>query len=189
MAKARPITGLDPLAPVGENARLIARQRLADMDVYAPYAQHPEHIQELHNLRIAVKRVRYTLEIFADALPAKIQEFVAELTKLQDELGALHDSEVMQALLHQILQQEAPEQKLLSPDMAEHVLLAAQRKPLSAREIEGLTEFLHRQEQRWAQAYASFCRHWEELEQRSFRAALAQMLEQRENAGLTSPTS
>ncbi len=31
MAKAKPITGLDPHAPTGENARIIARTRLEEM--------------------------------------------------------------------------------------------------------------------------------------------------------------
>ncbi|HEY1349938.1 MAG TPA: CHAD domain-containing protein [Ktedonobacteraceae bacterium] len=178
MAKARPIIGLDPLAPTGDNARLIARERLADMDAYAAYAEHPEHIQKLHDLRIATKRVRYTLEIFADVLPATSQEFVTELTQLQDELGALHDSEVMLALLHQLLHQDqaAPEYKLLSPDLAKHVLLCARRSSPSVQEIEGLMDFLRRQEQRREMAYNAFRRHWEALEQRHFRAALAQML-------------
>lgn len=184
MAKARPIIGLDPLAPAGENARLIARQRLADMDACATYAEHPEHTQELHDLRIAAKRVRYTLEIFADVLPATCQEFVAELTQLQDELGAVHDSQVMLSLLLQLLSQAqdqaTPEHTLLAPLMTQHILLCARRSPPSAQEIQGLRDFLHRQEHHRIQAYSSFRRHWEEMEQRHFRAALAQMLEQRE---------
>lgn len=189
MAKARPITGLDPQAPTGGNARLVARERLADMDAFVAYAENPESIQELHDLRIAAKRLRYTLEVFAEVLPAQSQEFVDELATLQDELGALHDSEVMLALLHLLLPPEqaspasgrgspplAPGKKLLSPDMVEHIGRTARRSPPSPRETRGLMDFLHRQEERRVQAYNFFRCHWEALEQRHFRAALAQLL-------------
>jgi inorganic triphosphatase YgiF len=192
MAKARPLTGLDPQAPTEENARLIIRERLADMYAYAPYVENPKNIQELHDLRIAAKRVRYTLEIFADFLPATSEDFAQELAALQDELGELHDSEVMLALLRRLLQQTqaAPgsslenelfeqKQELLSSDMVEYLLFSARTSAPSAQEIRGLTSFLQRQEQRRVQAYASFHRHWKSLEQRHFREALLQILEQR----------
>jgi len=190
VAKARPITGLDPWKPTGENARLIVRERLADMYTHAACIGNPENVQELHDLRIAVKRVRYTLEIFADFLPETSKEFAAELADLQDELGALHDSEVMLALLHRVLQQSravpeagdenrppALQRKLLSLDMVEHLSHAARESVLRAQEIQGLAGFLQRQEQRRAQAYTSFLRHWESLEQRRFREALLQILD------------
>jgi CHAD domain-containing protein len=192
VAKARPLTGLDPQAPTEENARIIVRERLADMYAYAPYVENPENIQELHDLRIAAKRVRYTLEVFADFLPATSKDFAQELADLQDELGELHDSEVMLALLRRLLQQTqaapgssyeneffAQTQELLSSDMVEYILLSARNSALSAQELQGLTGFLHRQEQHRVQAYASFHRHWKSLEQRHFRESLLQMLEQR----------
>ena len=187
MAKARPIIGLDPYAPTGQIARTIVRERLADMYAYAPYIENPEHIQELHDLRITAKRVRYTLEIFADFLPETSKDVVRELAQLQDELGELHDSEVMLALLRQLLQQqqeerakELPEQELtlLSSTMVQYVLHSASSTALSEKERRGLMEFLQRQERRREQSYASFRRHWEGLEQHHFRAEILQMLEQ-----------
>lgn len=195
MAKARSITGLDPWKPTGENARIIVRERLSDMYAHAACTESPENVQELHDLRIAAKRVRYTLEIFSDFLPETSKEFAAELAELQDELGVLHDSEVMLALLHRVLQQSqaAPEagdesastaqqRKLLSSDMVEHLLRSARKSILSTREIQGLAGFLHRQEQRRAQAYTSFRRHWESLEQRHFREAILQMLDDKQTS-------
>lgn len=192
MAKARALTGLDSWAPTEENARIIVRERLADMYAYAPHIENPQNIQELHDLRIAAKRVRYTLEIFADFLPETSKEFAAELADLQDELGALHDSEVMLALLRRLLQQAqatpetsnqsalpAQQKELLASDMVEHILRSARESAVSAQEIRGLTDFLHRQEQRRAQAYAAFRRHWEALEQHHFREAILQMLKQK----------
>ncbi|HEV2662771.1 MAG TPA: CHAD domain-containing protein, partial [Ktedonobacteraceae bacterium] len=69
MAKARTVTGLDLQASTSENARLIAQTRLDELYSWEQYVDNPYHIRELHNMRIAAKRLRYTLEIFAEELP------------------------------------------------------------------------------------------------------------------------
>src|SRR6266699_5947756 len=63
------------------------------------YVDNPYNIRELHDLRIAAKRLRYTLEIFEEVLPEASKSVVKELTQIQDELGALHDSDVSITLL------------------------------------------------------------------------------------------
>ncbi len=67
MAKAKALTGLDPHAPTEQNARRIARTRLDEMNSWAANVDNPYEVQGLHNLRIAAKRLRYTLEIFEDS--------------------------------------------------------------------------------------------------------------------------
>src|SRR5215471_21491638 len=79
MAKAKPLTGLDPNAPTDQNARLIAHTRLDEMYSWAEDVDNPYEVQGLHNLRIAAKRLRYTLEIFEDVLPTACQAIAAEL--------------------------------------------------------------------------------------------------------------
>lgn len=190
MAKARPLSGLDPQAPTAHNARIIVHARLEEMYAYAPYVENPEHCQELHDLRIAAKRVRYTLEIFAEFLPASSQDFAEELAALQGELGELHDSEVMLALLRSLLpdgqstaassteqEERAQKQKaLLSPGLLHTLLNVERTDALTDREHHGLANFLRRQEQRRSQAYAAFRQHWNQLEQRNFRAEIEQVL-------------
>lgn len=99
MAKAKPVTGLDIHAPTEVNARIIAKTRLAEIYDWEQYVDNPYHVRELHNLRIAAKRLRYTLEIFADILPPPVAPLLKEVERMQEELGALHDSDVMIALL------------------------------------------------------------------------------------------
>jgi CHAD domain len=106
MAKARPIQGLDALAPTGNNARIIARVRLEEMYQWERYVDSPSHERELHNLRIAAKRLRYTLEIFEDVLPEACKPAIKELERIQEELGALHDSDVKIALLQRCLSRQ-----------------------------------------------------------------------------------
>lgn len=191
MAKTRPITGLDSQAPTTINARIILQQRLDDMYAYTPYVENPDNIQELHDMRIAVKRVRYTLELFEEFLPTVSKGFIEELARLQDELGALHDSEVMLTLLRQLLQQEdedttparadesasdAKKPALLSPEMTRTILHPTHAPALSTKERQGLLSFLRRQEQRREQSYALFRQHWNTLEHNHFREAMLSML-------------
>ncbi|TDY20112.1 CHAD domain-containing protein [Paraburkholderia sp. BL6665CI2N2] len=54
---------------------------------------------ELHDVRVAGKKVRYLLEFFAPLLDSGNEISVAELTQLQDELGKLNDIVSSEALL------------------------------------------------------------------------------------------
>lgn len=54
---------------------------------------------ELHQLRIAIKKLRYRLELLGDA-PKRLQTALAELRQWQTMLGELHDQAVVVALLH-----------------------------------------------------------------------------------------
>lgn len=52
-------------------------------------------VEEQHRVRIRAKRLRYALDLFASALPAKpTRRYVEQLARLQDELGALNDAVV-----------------------------------------------------------------------------------------------
>jgi CHAD domain-containing protein len=51
----------------------------------------PDDVEALHRLRIAVKRLRYTCDTFAGALPAHLTALAHEAARLQNRLGELHD--------------------------------------------------------------------------------------------------
>jgi CHAD domain-containing protein len=56
--------------------------------------------QERHRLRIAAKRTRYATEFFASLFPQRrVRPYVAALTSLQEELGAMNDAVVADRLL------------------------------------------------------------------------------------------
>lgn len=56
--------------------------------------------QERHRLRIAAKRTRYAAEFFASLFPQRrVRPYVAALSSLQDELGAMNDAVVADRLL------------------------------------------------------------------------------------------
>ncbi len=58
---------------------------------------------ELHQLRIACKRLRYTLEFFVRVLGAPAEQLIARLTDVQDHLGNLQDAVVACGILRNVL--------------------------------------------------------------------------------------
>src|SRR5438034_1443222 len=191
MAKAKPITGLDPHAPTGKNARIIARVRLEEMYNWDRYVDNPYNIRELHDLRIAAKRLRYTLEIFEEVLPEASKSIVKELAQIQDELGALHDSDVMIALLrlcmggedagiaYELALVKAGKQKskgnlLLKPTLVANVL-DPDVAP-SAEQRYGLEQLLRKQLHAREEHYRMFRKHWYQLQARDFRREILDVL-------------
>ena len=61
----------------------------------------------LHVLRIAGKRLRYTLEFFREVLGADATALIARVTALQDHLGLLHDADVAAHLAREFLAESA----------------------------------------------------------------------------------
>jgi inorganic triphosphatase YgiF len=59
---------------------------------------------ERHKMRIAFKKLRYTLEFFAPLLPQrKLRPYLAALSQLQDELGLINDHITADALVTEAL--------------------------------------------------------------------------------------
>jgi hypothetical protein len=197
VAKAKPVTALDIQAPTSKNARALARTRLDELYSWSDIVDDPYRIRELHDLRIAAKRLRYSLEIFEDVLPEFSKEAVNELTRLQNELGDLHDSDVMIALLRvclglqdggpgyehalaRIKPQQVKGYSLLRPELLT-VLLGRSSAP-SAEERYGLEWLLKEQQLLREQQYAVFRQHWYALQSRDFRRQLLAALDTEEAA-------
>jgi CHAD domain-containing protein len=82
--------------------------------------------QALHRLRIAYKRLRYTVEIFGEALPSDLAALAQPASRLQNRLGAVHDADVGIGYVRRA--------RKLSPE-ARHSLLAALEKVRAERMI------------------------------------------------------
>ena len=187
MAKARPITGLDAHAPTGRNARVIARIRLDELYDWSRYIDDVYHGRELHNLRIAAKRLRYTLEVFEAVLPAACLSIVKELEMVQEELGALHDSDVMITLLRLCLggqdgnnvsdqtASHSGEKIELPPELVADVVEPAVA-PIT-EERYGLEQLLLRCQRNHEEQFNAFQEHWRQLQVRNFRHEVLGILE------------
>jgi CHAD domain-containing protein len=66
-------------------------------------------VETLHELRIAVKWLRYTLEFFGETLGADFGRLLARVVALQDYLGCLHDADVATKLARDLLVARAGE--------------------------------------------------------------------------------
>lgn len=89
--KARTVKGLDPAGPLEENLRRIVRVRLGEVRSFAGAAQDPQAVEELHDMRIAAKRLRYVLEMSEPVLGSPAHDGAKQARKLQDVLGEIHD--------------------------------------------------------------------------------------------------
>ena len=101
MAKALPIPGLDVDEPILVNACLIIETRLGEMLNYEPFIDKVERVFELHQMRIAAKRLRYSMEIFQPVVSEYTphgKDFVKateQIKSLQEHLGVIHDADVL----------------------------------------------------------------------------------------------
>ena len=85
--------GIDTTTRVRDFAGSAIWRRYEQWRAYEVALEHPRD-QDLHDARIAGKRLRYTLEFFADALGPNVEQALTPLIALQECLGALQDSVV-----------------------------------------------------------------------------------------------
>lgn len=100
--KPRAIEGLEPLGPLVPNVARIVSVRLDELRDLADAALSPDASEAQHDLRIAAKRLRYVLEIFAPCLGGEAKAARDAAKRLQSVLGDLHDCDLMLAKVEQI---------------------------------------------------------------------------------------
>lgn len=100
--KPRAIEGLDPCGPLMPNVEQIVSVRVDELRGLAEAALSPDASEALHDLRIAAKRLRYVLEIFASCLGAEAKSARDAAKRLQSVLGDLHDCDLMLAKVERI---------------------------------------------------------------------------------------
>jgi hypothetical protein len=89
--KARAVKGVDPEGPAADEVAKIVRVRLDELCAFMPAARDPAAVTTLHDMRIAAKRLRYVLELFAPAFGPYAGHAAKQAKKLQDVLGEIHD--------------------------------------------------------------------------------------------------
>lgn len=93
--KARVIEGLDPNGPLQPNVTRLVAVRLDEVRGLADGALAIDASAAQHDLRIAAKRLRYVLEIFAPCLGEEAEAARDAAKRLQSVLGDLHDCDLM----------------------------------------------------------------------------------------------
>jgi CHAD domain-containing protein len=100
--KARAIEGLDSNGPLSPNIARIVSVRLDELRDFADKALAPDASEAQHDMRIAAKRLRYVLEIFASCLGKEADQARRAAKALQSVLGDLHDCDLMLAKVVQV---------------------------------------------------------------------------------------
>jgi CHAD domain-containing protein len=106
MSRAWPVEGIEPKGTLAENARRILAVRMAEYYSYAPIVHVEAAVQPLHDLRIAAKRLRYTLELFRDVFGETGERNIERVKAIQEELGEVHDHDVRLGLIAEELNEE-----------------------------------------------------------------------------------
>ena len=101
MAKPKSPAKVNPRQPVLVNAAKLITRRVDEMLAYESCLADPDNVYELHEMRIAGKRLRYTMEVFqpvysryTDAGP-EFGAMLQAVKNLQEHLGILHDADVL----------------------------------------------------------------------------------------------
>jgi len=80
--------------------------RLAEMSKYESFISRPECTAEHHAMRIASKRLRYTLEMFAPLYDDELRSPLQTARDVQEQLGQIHDCDVWVTFVPKFLEAE-----------------------------------------------------------------------------------
>lgn len=108
MAKAKPIPDLTADDAYAEAAAKVVSVRGAELAAHAQGVLDTGNIERVHDMRVATRRLRATLEIFEPCFPAKAYgQALTEVKRLADALGERRDRDVAIAALHNFNDQMA----------------------------------------------------------------------------------
>ena len=155
--KARKVK-LDPDAPFGEGLRATLRVRLDEL-----YSFDPGKPSDLHDMRIAAKRVRYILEVAEPVFGEPAGRGVKAMKQVQDVLGEINDCDELLPLVAEHTERLR----------AEDVAAAAAGEPLpNRRKYRGLEALRAHTVAERERLYARFAQKWVKLERDGFREQL-----------------
>jgi CHAD domain-containing protein len=96
MAKARDIPGLHASMPFAEAAAATVAVRAEELFEHAEDVLDTSDIERVHDMRVASRRLRAVLEIYAPCFPKdRYRPLLKEVKALADALGARRDPDVL----------------------------------------------------------------------------------------------
>jgi CHAD domain-containing protein len=174
--RARKVKGLAPEMPLAEALQRIAETRLKEVRSFEHAVHDPDAVEDLHDMRIAAKRLRYVLEMSEPVLGAKARHGAKQAKKLQELLGEIHDCDEHLPLVERHLARLRGEDATAVAATAART--AADLEPAAARDaphrrhyagLEALAAYLRA---RRDVLYRRFVREWARLEKADFAASL-----------------
>lgn len=156
MAKARKIKQVAPADAIQATAAKVLRTRLAEFFSHWSDPAHTPTAQQLHDLRIAGKRLRYSAEQVRELYPDRLTLLIELLRLTQDLLGEVQDSVTRRALIAADLER-------------------LRRRQPDSRDIPALEKVCAEFEQKQTALYAQFREIWQGLTQGKLRKSLKAM--------------
>jgi len=158
MAKAWKIKGVKPQKSYRRNASIILSAKIAEVYSWDDYIGDPENIEELHNMRISIKRLRYSMEIFSVNYDQKFNESLQIWVDLQKLLGEIHDCDVCQDVLTDYLKADSQE---------------------GSADTLGVNALIQRYRQTREERYQEFLKRWSSLQKEDFKGNLLRIIKKK----------
>jgi len=138
--------GIPPVA-----AARISR-RLNTLLSFERQVYNPDAVTEHHQMRIAAKKLRYTIEVYAPLYRLGLKKFLVRVKKVQEILGDLHDCDVwIDTVMVMLLKERSTFRTRKS----------SKNKQMSR--VSGLKQFLSDREKERKRLYSGFVRYWDSL--------------------------
>jgi CHAD domain-containing protein len=174
--KARKVKGLDPEMPLDDALRKIVAVRLAELHSFEHAVHDPGAVEDLHDMRIAAKRLRYVLEMAEPVFGAPARTGAKRAKKLQDLLGGIHDCDehlpLVERRLERLRAEDAEAVRAAAPATAADLDPTAAREAPNRRRYAGLEALATYIRARRAVLHRAFARDWARLQKADFRASL-----------------
>ncbi len=169
MAKGAPIHKLTLHGQPLRVSASVLMVRWNEMMAWAEGIRDPDNVEGLHNMRIAAKRLRYTMEIFAPVLPDSATPVLTTIEEIQERIGKIHDCDVLFPLLHDTIQSEMKRER---KDVARRRDVG----PPPHLAAEGLVALIARKRAERSALYDDFLGWWEALPPASLGESLEQVV-------------
>ena len=157
MAKPFKIRKISPDDQQGKAARRILRTRIKEFYSCWPDPDHPPTLEELHNLRISGKRLRYSAESLRELYPDRLALLIDMLKLVQDILGEIQDCVTQRGLI-------------------EASISRMRRRTPRNGQIAALEKIASDYEQRQSTLFTKFHETWRGMTMGEFRASLKAMV-------------
>ena len=174
--KARKVKGLDPDGAFEQNARRIVEVRLEELTSLGSSALEAGALKELHDTRIAAKRLRYVLELARPAFGRPAANGARVARRLQDLLGEIHDCDVMLPRIREhaelLRAEDVGALRIRAGGRARDLEPEAGSHAPNLDRYRGLEAFANYLTARRGVLFERFVREWKALERRGFAERL-----------------
>jgi len=195
MARAQEISGLAAGTGVRASLPAMFAVRIAELWDWSEHLPYPDRVRELHDMRIAAKRLRYLFEFFEPCFAPSFKGQLQRFKQLQDYLGEIHDCDVWVDYLRGQLAEAFKDLNRRRRELGRIVgakpeLMAVARElheELERGPAGGLLMMLTDVVQRRDRLYGELLAFWAELERDGFHAQLISAVAQAASAGRSGP--